>query len=201
MGGERRKGYDEARRERMKMVNWLRNNRYAAGLLVLVRLYLGWKWLDAGWHKLTADKAFDASGFLTNAVNKPVLETGTKNALYPHYVDFLQHIALPNVKLFNFLIPWGETLVGLGLILGALTTAAAFFGVLMNFMFLLAGTVSSNPWLLLFGAIVLFAGANAGKFGSDYYLLPLLKRAVAKGFRRNRTHNRPVDPNGLPHTN
>lgn len=180
------------------MVNWLRNHRIAAGLLVLIRLYLGWKWLDAGWHKLTADKAFDATGFLHNAVGKPVLETGTQNALYPNFVDFLKHFALPNAKLFNFLIPWGEFLVGLGLIVGALTTAAAFFGLLMNFMFLLAGTVSSNPWLVLFGTIVLFAGANAGKFGADYYILPFLRRLAGKAFRRDRRHPRPMEPKELP---
>ncbi|RUS46812.1 DoxX family membrane protein [Cohnella sp. AR92] len=180
-------------------MNWLRTNRFAAGLLMLVRFYLGWKWIDGGWHKLT--DGFHAGGFLGNAVNKPVLEMGTDHALYPNYVYFLKHFAVPNVKLFDVLVPWGEFLVGLGLILGALTTAAAFFGILMNFMFLLAGTVSTNPWLILFGAIVLIAGANAGKFGADYYLLPFLKKTFRQligrfGKHKGQTPQTPVTPIG-----
>lgn len=182
------------------MMNWLRSNRIAAAVLFFVRIYVGWKWIDAGWHKLTGKEGFNAAGFLNGAINKPVMETGTQHLQYPHYVSFLKHFALPNVNLFNHLIPIGEFLVGLGLILGALTTAAAFFGLLMNFMFLLAGTVSSNPWLLLFGAIVLVAGANAGKFGADYYVLPWLRKTAVRLFRRDRTPPGSVDPHGLKPT-
>lgn len=153
---------------------WLRENRYAAMVLTLLRLYVGYEWLTAGWHKLTV--GFDATGFLNNAVAKPVVDKATNELVYPTFTAFLKHFALPNVHLINVLIPWGEFLVGLGLILGCLTTAAAFFGLLMNFMFLFAGTVSTNPWLVLIGGIVLAAGANAGKFGIDRYLLPLLHR-------------------------
>lgn len=155
---------------------FLRENVYAAGALLLLRLYVGWKWLDSGWGKLTGDKAFDAGGFLNNAISKPVVDKATNEVLYPNYTKFIENFALPNVKLFNTLIPLGEFLVGLGLILGVLTTAAAFFGLLMNFMFMFAGTVSSNPWLILLGVIVLTAGANAGKFGGDYYVLPYLRK-------------------------
>lgn len=169
------------------MTNWLRTNKIAAGLMVLIRIYLGWQWLDAGWHKLTG--GFNAAGFLQNAVNNPVLESGTKEKLYPNFVAFLDHFALPNAKLFNVVIPLGECLVGAGLILGALTVTAAFFGMLMNFMFLLAGTISSNPWLILFGTIVLLAGPNAGRFGADYVLLPWLKAEW-----RRLTHRTPKQP-------
>ncbi len=157
------------------IVKFLRENVYAAGALLLIRLYIGWDWMHHGWEKITGG-TFDASGFLKNAIAKPVLETGTQNKLYPTYVSFLDNFALPNAGLFKVLIPWGEFLVGLGLILGCLTTAAAFFGVLMNFMFLLAGTVSSNPWLILWGVIIMVAGANAGKFGADYYVLPYIRK-------------------------
>lgn len=160
------------------ITKWLRENVYAAGLLLLLRLYIGWQWLDAGWHKLT--NGFDASGFLKNAIDKPVVESGTKELVYPNFVYFVKHFALPNVDLFNWVIPIGETLVGLGVILGVLTTAAMFFGLLMNFMFMMAGTVSSNPWLILLGMFVLCAGANAGKFGGDYYVLPYLRKICCR---------------------
>lgn len=156
------------------VIPWLRSNKYAAGLLLLLRLYVGWEWLTTGWHKITA--GFDATGYLNNAVAKPVIDSATKELVYPNYVSFLKHFAIPNVNWFNTLIPWGEFLVGLGLIIGVLTTAATFFGLLMNFMFMFAGTVSANPWLIMLGAIILVSGANSGKFGGDYYVLPLIRK-------------------------
>ncbi|AFH59498.1 DoxX family protein [Paenibacillus caseinilyticus] len=161
------------------LTRFLRENVYAAGLLMVLRLYLGYQWFTAGLHKLTG--GFDAAGFLKGAIAKPVLDKATNELVYPTFTAFLQHFALPNVKLINFLIPVGETLVGLGLILGALTTAAAFFGLMMNFMFLFAGTVSTNPWLILLGVIVLMAGTNAGRFGVDHYLMPFLRKLRRQG--------------------
>jgi thiosulfate dehydrogenase [quinone] large subunit len=166
------------------MMNWLRTNKYAAMLLTLVRLYVGYEWAAAGWHKIAGAKPFDATGFLKNAIAKPVLETGTTDMVYPHYVAFLKNFALPNVKLFNVLVPWGELLVGIGLILGCLTTAAMFFGLVMNFMYMFAGTVSTNPWLTLLGTIVIAAGANAGKYGVDHVVLPLLHKWFDKAWER-----------------
>src|SRR5690606_5336793 len=118
---------------------------YAAGILTLLRIYVGWLWLDAGFHKITG--GFDAGGFLKGAIANPVLDKATGEAVYPTYLAFVEHFALPNIKLINVLIPWGELLIGLGLILGTLTTAAAFFGLVLNFMFMFAGTISTNPWM------------------------------------------------------
>ncbi|GAX89405.1 DoxX family membrane protein [Effusibacillus lacus] len=168
------------------MLNWLRTNVYASVVLALLRIYLGWEWMSAGWHKLAGDKPFDASKFLQNAVNKPVLETGTTEALYPNYVAFLKSFALPNVDLFNFLIPWGEFLVGLGLLLGTLTTAAAFFGMVMNFAFMFAGTVSSNPFMALLGFFILAAGFNAGRFGGDYWVVPWMRGLAKRIFKKDK---------------
>ena len=157
------------------MINrFLRENTIMAGILAVLRIYLGWKWLTSGWGKLM--NGFDASGFLNNAVNNPVKDKATGELIYPTYTAFIEHFALPNVKLINFLIPVGEFLVGLGLLLGCLTVAAMFFGLLMNFMFMFAGTVSTNPWMVLLGVIVLAAGANAGRFGLDYFVLPYLRK-------------------------
>ncbi|MFB9324857.1 TQO small subunit DoxD [Paenibacillus aurantiacus] len=156
------------------MMKFLRENVYAAVLLTLLRLYVGWQWLDAGFHKLK--DGFDAAGFLKGAIANPVVDRGTNELIYPTFTKFLEHAALPNVKIINIVIPLGETLVGLGLIVGGLTAAAAFFGLLMNFMFLFAGTVSTNPWLIMLGGIVMIAGAGAGRFGLDYFLLPFLRK-------------------------
>ncbi|CAN7256777.1 DoxX family membrane protein [Paenibacillus sp. LjRoot153] len=162
------------------MMKWLRENNYAAMLLTIIRLYVGWEWMIAGWHKITGEKAFDATGYLKGAIAKPVLESGTTDMVYANYVAFLKNFALPHVGWFNVMVPWGELLVGLGLLLGALTTVAIFFGLMMNFMYMFAGTVSSNPWLMLLGFFILAAGANAGKFGVDHMILPYLHKWLDK---------------------
>ncbi|MFC4322518.1 DoxX family membrane protein [Litchfieldia salsa] len=160
------------------MINtFLRENKIAAGILTVIRLYLGWTWMTGGWGKITGG-GFDAAGYLNGALANPVADKATGAALYPTYNAFIEGIALPNVGLINFLIPWGEFLVGVGLLLGCLTTAAMFFGLMMNFMFMFAGTVSTNPWMVLLGVIILAAGANAGKFGADYYVLPYLRNVM-----------------------
>lgn len=160
------------------VIRWFRENVWAAVAITLLRIYVGWQWLEAGWHKL--EGGFDATGFLKGALAKPVADKATQEILFPNYTYFLDHFALPNVKLINFLIPVGELLIGLGLIVGGLTLTAAFFGMMLNFLFLFAGTVSTNPWLLLLGIIVITAGANAGRFGLDAYLMPLLRKGWAK---------------------
>lgn len=171
-------------------MKFLRENVVVAGLLAVVRIVLGWSWMTAGWGKIV--NGFDASGYLNNAVANPVLDKAGA-AVYPTYLAFIEHFALPSTKLINFLIPWGEFLVGLGLILGTLTAAAAFFGLLMNFMFLFAGTVSTNPYMVVLGMIILFAGANAGKFGGDYYVIPYLRGLWAKANGREKEAAAPLN--------
>ncbi|XEC94319.1 DoxX family protein [Paenibacillus tarimensis] len=154
------------------MMNWLRGSKMAAGILTILRLYAGWKFVSAGWGKLTGDKPFDASGFMNGAIAKT---GGERPVVQQWYGDFLQGFALPNVEVFNFLIPWGELLVGLGLITGTLTTFAALMGIFMNFNFLFAGAISSNPNLILVQLFILAAGVNAGRFGGDYWVIPWIR--------------------------
>ena len=161
------------------MINkWWRENKVSAVIVTIIRLYLGYGFLTAGWGKITGG-AFDASGFIGNAIKNPVMgPDGT--AVFGAYTSFLESFAMPNVELFNVLVPWAEFLVGLGLILGCLTTAAAFFGVVMNFSFLMAGTVSHNPIDILLGFFILTAGYNAGRIGLDRYVLPYLRKLTGK---------------------
>jgi thiosulfate dehydrogenase (quinone) large subunit len=158
--------------------NFLRENKISAAILTIIRLYLGYAWFTAGLGKLTGG-GFDASGFLANAVKNPV-KGPDGNMVYSWYVNFLENFALPNIDVFNTIVPWGETLIGLGLMLGCLTTAAMFFGLVMNFSFFLAGTVSHNPTDIFLGFIILTAGYNAGKFGLDYWVVPFINKTVGK---------------------
>ena len=153
--------------------NFLRENKIAAGILTVLRLYLGYEWMTAGYHKLAG--GFDTSGFLKGAIANPV-KGPDGSVVYGWYVNFLQHMALPNAHIFNTMIPLGEFLVGLGLILGCLTTAAMFFGLVMNFSYMFAGTVSSNPMDILIGVIIIAAGYNAGRIGLDRWVIPFIRK-------------------------
>lgn len=170
------------KKEMAIMLRWFRENVWVAAAITLLRIYVGWQWMYHGWEKLT--DGFDAGGFLKNAVANPVADRATQEVLFPNYTYFIEHFALPNVKLINFLIPLGEFLIGVGLILGGLTLTAAFFGMLLNFLFLFAGTVSTNPWLLALGVVIFTAGANAGRFGLDGYAMPFVRRAWNRIFHR-----------------
>jgi thiosulfate dehydrogenase (quinone) large subunit len=157
---------------------FLRENKISAAILTVLRLYLGYEWLTAGYHKLSSG-GFEAAGFLKGAIANPV-KGPDGSIVYATYVGFLKHFALPNAHLFNSIIPLGEFLVGLGLILGCLTTAAAFFALVMNFSYLMAGTVSSNPLDILLGVIILAAGYNAGRIGLDRLVIPFIRKMISK---------------------
>lgn len=91
------------------------------------------------------------------------------------YHSFLGSVDLPNAEVFNYLIPCGEMAIGLGLILGCLTTYAAFFGIVMNFSFLMSGTVSTTPQYLFLLMLLPIAIArnNAGEYRLDRYVTPI----------------------------
>lgn len=152
------------------MVNWLRNNTFAAAILTVIRILVGYKFLTAGWGKLTGDKPFDATGFLKGAISKA---SGDHPAVQGWYSSFLESVALPNVTFINILLPWGELLVGVALILGTFTTFATLMAAFMNFNFLFAGTISVNPNLILLEFFLLVAGSNAGRFGIDFFIQSL----------------------------
>src|SRR5690606_28174732 len=101
------------------MRNFLTGPKMAV-LWTVLRIWLGIQWLEAGWGKITGE-GFDAGGFLQGALAKA---GGDHPAVATWYANFLEGFAVPNVELFNVLIPWGEFLVGLGLIIGFATIPA-----------------------------------------------------------------------------
>ena len=152
-------------------MKWLRGPKMAI-LWTVLRVWLGIQWLKAGLPKIGS---FDAEGFLHGAIAKA---EGAHPAVQGWYAGFLENVALPNVELFNILIPWGEVLVGIALILGVATMPALLAAAFMNLNFLMAGTVSTNP-ILYTGAILLIAGGTAAHFyGIDRYAIPFLRAKI-----------------------
>lgn len=152
-------------------------NTSFAWLWLLVRLYVGWVWLSAGLEKLgnpvwTGPQAGVAvKGFIMGALAKT---GGAHPDVSGWYADFLQTVALPNAEIFAYLVTYGEIAIGIALILGLFVGIASFFGIFMNYSFLLAGTVSANPILVFLGMLLLLAWRVAGWYGLDRYALPFL---------------------------
>jgi len=72
---------------------------------------------------------------------------------------------------FGKAVAYGELLVGIALVLGAFTGIAAFFGALMNWNFMMAGSASTNPLLFVIAIALILAWKVAGYYGADYFLL------------------------------
>jgi len=128
--------------------------------LLLVRLVTGYWFLHAGWTKFAfvAGEPFDATGYLANA-DSPIAWLFGFVAETPWLLEFT-----------NFMIPTGEFLIGLGLIVGALTRLAAFFGGFLMVMFYLGNADWAHGYvngdllgLMMFVIVgVLAAGRVAG---------------------------------------
>jgi thiosulfate dehydrogenase [quinone] large subunit len=102
-------------------------------------------------------------------------EQGRPAIVYDWYRSFLEFMLKGGHHVwFAKLVTFGELLIAIGLILGALTGIAAFFGVFMNWHFVMAGTASSNALLAAAGLMLVLAWKTAGWWGLDRWLLPML---------------------------
>ncbi|KRM92620.1 DoxX family membrane protein [Liquorilactobacillus cacaonum] len=153
------------------MVKWLRSSNVSSIVLAIIRVYLGVLWLMTGIEKVSG---FTAEKFISAAIKNPVLDP-TGQAAYGWFSVILKNFVAPNIGIFNFLVVWGEIFIGLGLIFGAFTTTATFFALMMNFSYLLAGSISVNPKYIFLEFIILVAGYNAGKIGFDRFIIPFIR--------------------------
>lgn len=153
-------------------------------LWLILRIYIGYEWLIAGWGKVTnpmwvGPQAGTAiAGFLHGALLKTA---GPHADVAGWYAAFINTVALPNAAIFSYLVAFGEVFVGIGLILGLFTGIAAFFGAFMNMNYLFAGTISTNPFLFLIELFLILAWRTAGWIGVDRFLLSYLGTPWKKG--------------------
>jgi thiosulfate dehydrogenase (quinone) large subunit len=150
----------------------------AAWLWLAVRLWVGYDFITAGWHKFTTPAWVDGSGTGIMGFWKGALGTTASGApviTFDWYRGFIQFLVDTNsAGWFSYIIVFGELAVGVGLILGAFVGLAATGGLLMNMAFMLAGTTSTNPVMAILGVLLILAWKNAGFIGLDRFLLPLL---------------------------
>lgn len=180
---------------------------------LIVRLYVAYEWFTAGWEKLTGtnidftsatfgqksgawvfnglpDHAQVMYFFATSAAKQ---STGAHPAVQQWYANFLTTFVAPYPVFWSYVITFGELAVGLGLAVGCLTGIAAFFGLVMNFNYLLAGAVSTNPILGFLALMLILAWRIAGYYGVDRYLLPLLGTPWTGSLAKEKATTPPVN--------
>lgn len=152
------------------------NGTKVALVWTMLRIWLGFQWIEAGYYKIRS--GFEVSGFLQGAIANA---RGDHPTVQGWYAGFLEGFALPNIEFFNILIPWGEFLVGLGLILGLATIPALIAGAFMNINFIMAGVGLSSPDSKFFAVamILLFIGKGRYYYGLDRFVFPYIKMHIS----------------------
>jgi thiosulfate dehydrogenase [quinone] large subunit len=167
---------DELAYRPWSVIHFLICARDAAPLFVGIRLFLFLEWFEAFRHKW-ADPAWHSGAALQGFWQRAVTPgpTGATPTTFVQYRAFLQWLIDSNASSwFTYLIMGAEITIALGLLVGCLTGWAAFFGFLMNMSFLLAGTTSTNPLLVILEILCMFGYSVAGYWGFDRWLLPAI---------------------------
>jgi thiosulfate dehydrogenase (quinone) large subunit len=159
------------------VIQTLFNNTRFSFIWLIVRVLLGLAWIEQATHKL-GDPAWMQTGealkaFWTNAVKVP--ENARPPIAFPWYRDFIQSMLDQGSYVwFGKLVAIGELLVGIALILGLFTGIAAFIGAFMNWNYVMAGSASTNPILMVASILLILAWKTAGYYGLDRYIVPRL---------------------------
>lgn len=144
----------------------------------VLRIWLGYQWVEAGLHKVSDPKWVSTGealkGYWARAVAVPA-PPGKPAISYDWYRNFLQGMLdSGSYAWFGKVVAYGEVILGILLIVGLFTGFMAFFGAFANMNFMLAGSASTNPVLFLMGVLILMAWKVAGHWGLDFWVLPAL---------------------------
>ena len=159
------------------IARFLFNDTRSSWLWLVLRVWLGYKWIDAALHKIDnpawVETGEALKGFWMGAVAIP--EAGRPAIAFDWYRNFIQFLLDAEAYVwFGKLVAFGELIVGIALIIGLFTGIAALFGAFMNWNFIMAGAASTNPLLLVVAISLILAWKVAGYIGVDRFLLPVL---------------------------
>ena len=149
-----------------------RESRITQIIFTIIRLYVAYEWITAGFNKVFGANAEKWVGSQAGTAVTGFLQGALQKDISWWYAGFIENIALPNATLFSYVIAWGELLAGIGIAIGFLTNIALLGTILMNTAYLMAGTISTNPQLLILEVILLWGGVATYYFGVDRIFLP-----------------------------
>lgn len=134
-----------------------------------LRLFLGVSFVSAGFDKLTDPAFLDplARNYIGNQIALFAPVTPLEG--------FLTNVAVPNASAFGLLVMGGELMIGLAVLIGALTRFSAVMGLFINLTFFLSATWQVHPFY--FGADLPYAVAwltlaltGPGPFALDLFV-------------------------------
>src|SRR5690625_2642587 len=84
---------------------FLFNDTRSAIIWLIVRLYLGYQWLTAGWGKVTSSAwtGENAGAAVTGFINGAIAKSEEGGDVTGWYAAFLENVALPQAKLFSYM--------------------------------------------------------------------------------------------------
>jgi thiosulfate dehydrogenase (quinone) large subunit len=175
----------------VRLADWLYRSHEASVLWLVVRLWLGYQWLNAGYQKIWGSEhaAFwfgggaGVKGFATAGVLGSTAGKGS-GASYGWWAAFLHNFVIPNASWIAKLISLGELLIGVALILGFLTGFAAAAGLLLNLTYMFTGSAGVNAMFGILGVLLILAWRNAGWFGLDRFVLRRQADHIGDAFER-----------------
>ncbi|WP_435180921.1 DoxX family protein [Halorussus sp. AFM4] len=144
-----------------------RAHSLSAWFVLSLRLMMGYAFAYSGFTKIVAAEPFAAGGYLANVAatnGNPLADLFAWMGSTPWFVEFA-----------NVAVPWGELFIGLGLLVGAFTRLAAFFGAPVMLLFYFGnwdvahGVINGDfAYMLVFLAVAAF---GAGRIlGLDAYI-------------------------------
>lgn len=140
-------------------------------LLVPLRLYAGWHFLAAGLSKVAAGMLSDPT-LLPNSFRANLMDPE-----YPYgfYAAFVRGVVDAHPGLFAFLVIFGELLIGLMLLSGALTRLACLLGAFLLVHVILARNApiftQVHPAVAMLAIVATLGFTGAGRaFGIDHAL-------------------------------
>jgi len=170
--------------------------------LVILRMFVGYKWLTEGLAKLPKIIADPTKIFLipaplidgataataaVPAAGAPPVETWGTALVMPGFVQQIFNWCVSNffchsdgsfstlAVIFQTGMVIAELLVGIMLIVGLFSTLAALMSIVMGLMICTSGMAPVEMLWYLTAGIALLGGAG-NTFGCDYYVLPILKK-------------------------
>jgi thiosulfate dehydrogenase [quinone] large subunit len=166
-----------ANERNLRFTDWLFRSRSASLIWLVVRLVLGYWWLNAGYQKIWGSEkaAFwfgggaGVKGFATAGVAGSA--TGKGGASYGWWASVLHNFVIPNASWIAKLISLGELAIGVGLVLGLFTGLAALGGLTLNMVYMFTGSAGVNPAYMALEVPLILAWRNAGYLGLDHFAL------------------------------
>ena len=166
----------------LRAADWFYRSKAASVLWLVARLWLGYGWLSAGYQKLWGSEkaAFwygggaGVKGFATAGVAGSAAGKGA-GASYGWWAAFLHDFVLPNASWIAKVVTLSELVIGLLLILGLFTGAAAVAGLTLNLVYMFTGSAGVNPAYAIVSVFLILAWRNAGYLGLDGFALPMAR--------------------------